>query len=107
MHISRFPKETELDVIKLYQAFNSTSEATGVDLRYVKKKVNIGDPYVPWLHENFAKRRVVAATLSARGVPYTKIVESETIFDRVERADLKVLERNVKFIAESLGRFIY
>lgn len=99
MHISRFPKDTELDVIKFYQAFNTTSELTGVSLKYAKKKINIGDPYVPWLHENFARRRVVAATLSTRGVPYAKVVESGSVFDRVERLDLDLLEKNVKYIA--------
>jgi hypothetical protein len=107
MHISRFHKEGEDEVIKFYSAFNTTASETSKHLSYIKKKVNMGDPYVPWQHENFARRRVVSATLSTRSTPFEKIVEYGSLFDTPQQLDTQVLRTNIQFLYEALARFIY
>lgn len=84
---------------------NTTSELTGFPLTYQKKKINIADPFVPWQHENFSRRRVIGATLSNRETPYTKLIDHGSIFDVA--LNVTTLERNIRFITETLIRFLY
>ena len=43
---------------------NLTARLTETPLVYNKKKVNMADPYVPWAHEQFARKKIVSASLS-------------------------------------------
>lgn len=106
-HISRFHKDTEIDAAKLYADFNNTSSLVGIPLSYTKKKVNMADPFVPWAHENFAKKKLISATLSHLSVAATSIIDKSSIYDSKANLDTESLEKNIRFIAESLTRFLY
>eukprot|EP00358_Blepharisma_japonicum_P004020 CAMPEP_0202947132 /NCGR_PEP_ID=MMETSP1395-20130829/10848_1 /ASSEMBLY_ACC=CAM_ASM_000871 /TAXON_ID=5961 /ORGANISM="Blepharisma japonicum, Strain Stock R1072" /LENGTH=448 /DNA_ID=CAMNT_0049648179 /DNA_START=178 /DNA_END=1524 /DNA_ORIENTATION=+ len=107
-HVSRFPsKENEADIAKLYADFNKTSSITGTGLNYMKKKINMADSFIPWQHENFAKKKVLSATLSHLPVASTSIIDRSSLYDNKENIDIDAIERNIRFIAESLTRFLY
>jgi hypothetical protein len=84
---------------------NTTATLTEFPLEYSKKKINIADPFIPWQHENFSRRRVIGATLSSRETSYVKLLDHSSIFDRT--LDPTILKRNIRFIAETLVRFLY
>jgi hypothetical protein len=105
MHISRFHKDGEAEVTRFYSALNSTAELLETPLEYVKKKVNIADPYIPWEHENFSRRKVVSGTLSSLHEARTSIFQHSSMFDL--ESDSQTLFKNIQFIAESLFRFLY
>ena len=105
MHISRFPKEHEMSTNKLYYIFNSTSKNMGLNLTYVRKKVFLGEEYVPWEHEQFSKKKILAATLS------TKRECSGSNFNRTLMVDNRLnkekLIQNIKFLVESILEFLF
>jgi hypothetical protein len=105
VHVSRFQKEGELEVTRFYTALNSTANLTDFPLTYVKKKINVADSFVPWQHENFARRKVVGATISSLDTPRTRILDHSDIFDT--SVDYEALERNIRFIAEVTAKCIY
>jgi hypothetical protein len=104
-HISRHPKQEETEVTRFYAAMNTTATLADFPLEYSKKKINIADPFVPWQHENFSRRRVIGTTLSSRDTSNTKLLDHSSIFDR--ELNKSVLERNIRFITETLIRFLY
>lgn len=105
MHISRFHKDGETEVARFYGALNTTAELTETPLEYVKKKVNIADPYVPWEHENFSRRKVVAGTVSSLREARSTIFQHSSLFDL--EIDPHTLFKNIQYIGESLFRFLY
>ena len=105
VHVSRFQKEGENEVLRFYTAMNATAMATGIPLNYLKKKVNVADPFVPWQHENFARRKVVGATLSSLEAPRSRVLDHSNLFDT--EIDYEALERNIKFVAECTAKYLY
>jgi len=105
VHVSRFQKEGEMEVTRFYTALNTTANLTNFPLTYAKKKINVADSFVPWQHENFARRKVVGATLSSLEVPRTRILDHSDIFDT--HIDYEALERNIRFVAEVTAKCIY
>ena len=105
LHISRFHKPEETEVKRLYDSMNKTASLAKTQLNYVKKKVNMADPYIPWQHENFARKKIVGATFSHLPSPFSSNLDSSNILD--DTFDSEALERNVRFLAESLSRFLY
>jgi len=70
------------------------------------KKINISNTDVDWEHEQFSRRRVVAATLSHKSTPPQPLSRSH-IFDTRDKLNTKILIRNIEFIAESLAKLIF
>lgn len=105
LHTTRFHKEGETDLSNLYLQFNLTAEKMKVPLSYVKKKVNMADPFTPWQHESFVKNKIVSATLSRLENIRTGIVDHGNVQDRSVEVDAIV--RNVKLVGESLVKHIY
>jgi hypothetical protein len=105
MHVSRFQKEGESDLNALYASFNSTAEKYKVPLAFNKKKVNMADTFTPWQHESFVKNKIVSATVSHLEAVRTGIVDHSSLTDT--SLDQTVLERNIKFITESLAKYMY
>ena len=105
MHVSRFHKDGETDIINFYSQFNSTSEKNNISLQYNKKKVNMAEPFTPWQHESFAKNKIVSASLSHFANSKNGIVDHSQISDT--QVDIDILQRNIKFIGESLVKFLY
>lgn len=104
LHVSKMPKTPEIQSI--YSSFESTAVSMSIPLEIVHKKINISDPTVYWQHEQFSRKRIVAATLSASRVPETGFAAG-SIFETAAKVDLKLLERNIKFVVEALSKQIY
>jgi len=75
-----------------------------IPFQLIHKKINISNPDIDWEHEQFSRKRIVAATLSHLNAP-TPLFSRSHIFD--SRVNLKILERNIKFIAESLAKHMF
>jgi len=108
LHISRPPKE---DAIKsLYSEFESVAEQHSVPFTIKHKKVNISAPSVSWEHEQYAKRKIVAATLSASRAPpfhpaLTRLRDTHSPSSQ-EKSNANVA-RTVAMVGEALVRFMY
>ena len=105
LHMTRFHKEGENDLFNLYSSFNSTSEKTKLPLNYIKKKVNMADPFTPWQHESFVKNKIVSGTVSRLENTRNNMIEHGLIQD--DKVDLEAVMRNFKFIGEVLVRHLY
>jgi len=105
MHTTRFQKEGEVDLSNLYLQFNLTSEKMKVPLTYIKKKVNMADPFTPWQHESFVKNKIVSATLSRLETIRNSIVDHGNLQDK--KTTLEVVMRNIRLIGESLIKHVY
>ncbi|CAG9314616.1 unnamed protein product [Blepharisma stoltei] len=105
-HITRFPRKDETELINLFSGFNRTASKYQISLNYFKKKVDLVDNYIPWGHETFIKKKIVAATLSHLERPANSTLEKNSIYDRKSNINLHILEKNVMFIYEALVRFL-
>lgn len=86
------------------QTFEATAKRLGVPFEIVHKKINMSDPHVPWQHEQFARQKVLAATLSS--VPAARPhFGAANLFDR--RVNAAALARNVRVLAETLAAHLY
>jgi hypothetical protein len=70
---------------------------------YLHRKINISDPSLGWEHEQFALRKIGAATLSQHSDSRSQLHRT-SLFDT---NSFSALPRNIKYIAESLARYIY
>jgi len=102
LHVSKIPKED--NIIKLYNNFNKTASSMKIPFQIIHKKINISNPDIDWEHEQFSRKRIVAATLSHLNAP-TPPFSRSNLFDT--KVNLAILERNIKFIAESLAKHVY
>jgi hypothetical protein len=75
------------------------------NLNYNKKKVFLTENFVPWEHEQFSKKKILAGTLSGRQSPslnnFNRTIISDTYVNKV------TLKRNIKFLSESLLAFLF
>uniref|UniRef100_A0A6B2L1F3 BOS complex subunit NCLN n=1 Tax=Arcella intermedia TaxID=1963864 RepID=A0A6B2L1F3_9EUKA len=101
-HVSR--SEKDLKAKQVYDAFSFVAAELGIDFEIVHKKINISSDEVPWEHEQFARRKILSATISNVPKPLPLFGRSN-IFDT--SVSLSSLERNTKFIAEGLARYVY
>merc|ERR1712072_693854 len=102
LHISKPAKDPE--IVKLYDEFRRTSAKMGIPFDLVHKKIDLSDPEVYWQHEQFSRKRVLAATASHKKHA-TPSLEHGSIFDR--HINMTTLKRNTKFVAEVLATHIY
>lgn len=75
------------------------------NLNFIKKKIYLSAKTVPWEHEQFSKKKILAATLSSNRVPINNIFNRTNIIDN--HIDKPKLKRNIKFLAESLLAFLF
>ena len=105
LHISRSPKENEEEANRLYKIFSATAENMNLPLNYAKKKVFLTNTVVPWEHEQFSKKKILAGTLSSRENPVEDLFNRTLLTDNA--VDIYKLKRNIKFLAESLLAFVF
>ena len=105
LHVSRFHKEGENELISIYSNLNTTAEKYKIPLKYNKKKVNMADPFTPWQHEAFTKNKIVSATLSHFSNSKASIVDHSSLLDT--SLNLETLSKNLKFVTEALVKFLY
>uniref|UniRef100_A0A7S2X6B7 Nicalin n=1 Tax=Lotharella oceanica TaxID=641309 RepID=A0A7S2X6B7_9EUKA len=104
LHISRNPKDP--DIRSIAENFVDTATRMDINLEVVYSELNTSDSTVNWQHEQFTKKRILGATLANHRSP-RPMFEGSSIFDRSSMVNTKVLARNIKFVMESLARFIY
>ena len=106
MHLSRFPKEEEYTPNLLYKIFNETAKKNKINLNYEKKKIFLSNKFVPWQHEQFSKKKILASTLSSKNS-----ILNDNNFNRVlindNEINTKTLIKNIRFIAESILTFLF
>jgi len=105
LHISRLPKENEEEANRLYKIFSATAENMNLPLNYAKKKVFLTNNVVPWEHEQFSKKKILAGTLSSKENPVEDLFNRTLLTDTA--TDMSRLKRNIKFLAESLLAFVF
>ena len=71
----------------------------------MKKKVYLSNDNVPWEHEEFSKKKIIAGTISTLAKPFESCFNRTIMTDIV--LDKQVLMKNIKFIAESLLAFMF
>ncbi|XP_031572437.1 nicalin-1-like [Actinia tenebrosa] len=107
LHVSKPPKEGTL-AFELFEDFKQVAQNMFPQLNFsvIHKKINLADEVLSWEHERFSvhTQRLPAGTLSHYSDPQTP--GRRSMFDIRVHDDQK-LERNIKFIAESLARHIF
>jgi hypothetical protein len=75
------------------------------NLNYSKKKIFLSEKFVPWEHEQFSKKKILAGTLSGRENPslnnFNRTVITDTYINR------SILKRNIKFLSESFLAYLF
>lgn len=104
LHVSKNPKTTEIR--NLYNNFADTAKFMDIPFEVSQWKINISSPFINWQHEQFSRKRILAGTLSGRAKP-SPVFTSASIFDTSNLASQKILERNIKFIAEAIAKQVY
>ena len=75
------------------------------NLNFVKKKIYLSAKVIPWEHEQFSKKKILAATLSGTKTPVNNIFNRTNVIDN--QINKPILKRNIKFLAESLLAFLF
>jgi hypothetical protein len=88
---------------KIFSTFSSVAAEMNIPLEHVHKKINISDTTVYWEHEQFSRKRILAATLSGQSKP--DAAARTSILDTT--IDHSTLMRNILFVANSLAKHIY
>jgi len=104
LHVSKNPRTPEIRDI--YDSFTETAKQMDVPFEIVHKKINISSPYINWQHEQFSRKRILSATLSARKEPSPAFTMS-SMFDTREGVSVDHLSRNIKFVAEVVTKLVY
>jgi hypothetical protein len=102
LHISK--KTENKEIIRLYQIFQKTATLLKVPFQVVYKKINTGSHEINWEHEVLSFKKLESATLSHEFKPKNQMTRTPTLEGNF---DLKILERNIRFVAESFAKFIY
>lgn len=104
LHSARPPDDASVE--PLYTRFKAAGELSDVSVSTVHKRVNVSAPTAAWEHELFSRRRMAAATLSARSTP-PPFLSRASIFDRGEAsANATALAGVVRTVAEALARHV-
>jgi hypothetical protein len=101
LHASRPAKDP--NAARLYDTFTQVAERHGIPFSVVQKKINIAESSIGWEHEVFARRKILAATLSQSSKPN----QISGIFDQKKAINAEALERNILFVTEVVTRLIY
>ena len=102
MHVSQ--KYTDDNVIRLFKEFTSTASTLNTTLEFSIKKIDVTSREISWEHEAFARKNIQSATLSKFVKPFPQLSRSSAIDLKL---DVKLLQKNIKLISESIAKFIY
>jgi len=70
------------------------------------KKINVSSWESQWEHEVWARKKIPSATISHYNVS-PKLNYKSHIFDTKSSVNTKSLSRNIRFIAESIAKYVY
>lgn len=101
LHASRPAKDPK--AAHLYDTFAEVAQRHNIPFSVQQKKINIAESTVAWEYELFARRKILSATLSN----YASPAEKPGLFDKKDKINMQVLERNALFVAEVVTRLMY
>lgn len=101
LHVSR-PSKDPL-AARLYDTFAQVATRHNIPFQVVQKKINIAESTAGWEHEIFARRKVLAATLSTFDSSDARAAAS--LLDK--HYDVNALSKNTLVLVEALTRLIY
>jgi hypothetical protein len=101
LHFSRPPKTQKIKAV--YDVFSETAREMGISLQLHRRKINIAAEELAFEHEVFAKRHVLAFTMSGRELP----TRGASSLDRLERLNQTAVVANIAFLAEALFKHAF
>lgn len=101
LHASRPAKDPA--AARLYDTFSTVASRHNINLSVVQKKINIAESASSWEHEIFARRKVLAATLSSSNSPDSR----SSLLSSRKNYSIDALSKNTLFLTEALTRLIY
>jgi len=104
LHVSKSPSSPEMKAI--YENFVGTAKTMNISFDVFQRKINVSSPAANWQHEQFSRKRILAATLSSKSRP-SPLFNGASIFDTRRRVDSAQLQRNIKFVAEVICKQLY
>jgi hypothetical protein len=110
LHFSKNPQK-DATIRKVLSAFDAAATGIGDGTRVVpkRKRINLKNPHLAWEHEQFAMKRIVAATLSGRSVPPEPFRRGSSFVAASSRkvATQTRLKRAVQLVAEALAKTVF
>ncbi|RNA32274.1 nicalin-1-like isoform X3 [Brachionus plicatilis] len=104
MHVSRPPKEGQAS-FEFLKTLETVANKANVRFELNHKKINLASDVLAWEHERFSLSKIPAMTLSH--FQSHKDSDRNTMTDKIDNIDRKVLMRNIKLIYQSLIQYIY
>lgn len=101
LHVSRPAKDPA--AARLYDTFSAVAARHGITINISQKKINIAEATASWEHEIFARRKVLAATLSTSSSPESR----SSLLSSSKSYDAEALSKNTLFLIEAITRLIY
>ncbi|KAM5191370.1 BOS complex subunit ncln-like [Mantella aurantiaca] len=107
LHVSRPPPEgsAQGEFLRQLQRVTQSPPFVGLNFSLVHKKINLGENFLVWEHEQFSLRRLPAFTVSHLGNHKSGMRRS--ILDTRPRVDMTRLRRNTEVLCEALARVLY
>ncbi|XP_018430244.1 PREDICTED: nicalin-1-like [Nanorana parkeri] len=107
LHVSRPPPEgsAQWEFLRQLQTVTQSPPFVGLNFSLVHKKINLGENFLVWEHEQFSWRRLPAFTASH--LRSHKSGMRKSILDTRARVDITRLRRNTEVLYEALGRVLY
>eukprot|EP00697_Spironema_sp_BW2_P016469 gnl/Spiro4/7720_TR4061_c0_g1_i1.p1 gnl/Spiro4/7720_TR4061_c0_g1~~gnl/Spiro4/7720_TR4061_c0_g1_i1.p1 ORF type:complete len:588 (+),score=125.14 gnl/Spiro4/7720_TR4061_c0_g1_i1:138-1766(+) len=104
LHISKPPKDPLVE--QFYAELQRRAVAASAQFSISHKKINISSSQIPWAHEQFSRKKIIAATLSSSPYsPHTDSAPLSSLFDST--LDVPQLTNQIKIIAEALAAHVY
>lgn len=106
LHVSKPPREGTIphEILTNLQSVSETFYPN-VNFSMIHKKINLADDLLAWEHERFSMRRIAAASISH--LESHQDMYRTSILDDRSRVESDKLTRNIKIIAEALGRHLF
>lgn len=101
LHASRPAKDP--NAARIYNTFTNVAERNQIPFSISHRKINIAEASSSWEHEVFARRKILAVTLSQHSKPAERV----GIFDRKRNINLETFTRNLMFVTEVVTRLLY
>jgi hypothetical protein len=103
MHTSKQPSKDKVPAVaRLFGTLQAAAQEMSLPLEIVRKKINVSEA-VAWEHEQFARKDILAVTLSGHATSHPALRAS--VLDRA--IDSEVLARNIRFVANAIAKVVY
>lgn len=105
LHVSRSPSKDD-KAKKIYQLFQNIASEMNIPFQIIHRKINMSSTQVPWPHQQFAKKKVLAATLSSNQYENQHVDNNFSNINDIH-VNITLLTRNIKFVNRVLEKIIF